>query len=479
MDYSQFLLLKEELSLIAVIVILFVADLFMSPDAHKNDGKPVLNTMLPIVLLAIHTLITIIPGPMADAFGGMYHNTPIQSIVKSILSVGTLIVFLMAHEWMRLPDTAVKQGEFYVLTLSTLLGMYFMISAGHFLMFFIGLETASIPMAALVAFDKYRHHSAEAGAKYILTALFSSGLMLYGISLIYGSVGTLYFADIPAHLDGNPLQVMAFVFFFAGMGFKISLVPFHLWTADVYEGAPSTVTAYLSVISKGSAAFVLMTVLIKVFAPMVTEWQTVLYWVIIASITLANLFALRQENLKRLMAFSSISQAGYIMLGVIAGTSQGMASLVYYVLVYMFANLAVFTVITIVAIRAHKFTLEEYNGLYSTNPKLAFLMTLALFSLAGIPPFAGFFSKFFIFAAAFHGGFHMLVFIALVNTVLSLYYYLKIVKAMYINKNDEPIAAFRSDNYTRASLVICTLGIVVLSVVSAVYEGIAGFSFGM
>ncbi|MCD8093289.1 MAG: NADH-quinone oxidoreductase subunit N [Bacteroides sp.] len=479
MDYSQFLLLKEELSLIAVIVTLFVADLFMSPDAHKNDGKPVLNTMLPIVLLAIHTLITIIPGPMADAFGGMYHNTPIQSIVKSILSVGTLIVFLMAHEWMRLPDTAVKQGEFYVLTLSTLLGMYFMISAGHFLMFFIGLETASIPMAALVAFDKYRHHSAEAGAKYILTALFSSGLMLYGISLIYGSVGTLYFADIPAHLDGNPLQVMAFVFFFAGMGFKISLVPFHLWTADVYEGAPSTVTAYLSVISKGSAAFVLMTVLIKVFAPMVTEWQTVLYWVIIASITLANLFALRQENLKRLMAFSSISQAGYIMLGVIAGTSQGMASLVYYVLVYMFANLAVFTVITIVAIRAHKFTLEEYNGLYSTNPKLAFLMTLALFSLAGIPPFAGFFSKFFIFAAAFHGGFHLLVFIALVNTVLSLYYYLKIVKAMYINKSDEPIAAFRSDNYTRASLVICTLGVVVLSVVSAVYEGIAGFSFGM
>ena len=479
MDYSQFLLLKEELSLIAVIVILFVADLFMSPDAHKNDGKPVLNTMLPIVLLAIHTLITIIPGPMADAFGGMYHNTPIQSIVKSILSVGTLIVFLMAHEWMRLPDTAVKQGEFYVLTLSTLLGMYFMISAGHFLMFFIGLETASIPMAALVAFDKYRHHSAEAGAKYILTALFSSGLMLYGISLIYGSVGTLYFADIPAHLDGNPLQVMAFVFFFAGMGFKISLVPFHLWTADVYEGAPSTVTAYLSVISKGSAAFVLMTVLIKVFAPMVTEWQTVLYWVIIASITLANIFALRQENLKRLMAFSSISQAGYIMLGVIAGTSQGMASLVYYVLVYMFANLAVFTVITIVAIRAHKFTLEEYNGLYSTNPKLAFLMTLALFSLAGIPPFAGFFSKFFIFAAAFHGGFHLLVFIALVNTVLSLYYYLKIVKAMYINKSDEPIAAFRSDNYTRASLVICTLGIVVLSVVSAIYEGIAGFSFGM
>lgn len=479
MDYSQFLLLKEELSLILVIVILFVADLFMSPDAHKNDGKPVLNTMLPVVLLTIHTLITIVPGPVADAFGGMYHNQPIQSIVKSILSIGTLIVFLMAHEWMRRPDTAIKQGEFYILTLSTLLGMCFMISAGHFLMFFIGLETASIPMAALVAFDKYRHHSAEAGAKYILTALFSSGLLLYGLSLIYGTVGTLYFADIPARLTGDPLQIMAFVFFFSGMGFKISLVPFHLWTADVYEGAPSTVTAYLSVISKGSAAFVLMAILIKVFAPMVEQWQEVLYWVIIASITIANLFALRQQNLKRLMAFSSISQAGYIMLGVISGSAQGMTSLVYYVLIYMFANLAVFTVITIVALRAGKFTLEDYNGLYTTNPKLAFLMTLALFSLAGIPPFAGFFSKFFIFAAAFEGGFHLLVFIALINTIISLYYYLKIVKAMYINKSDEPIAAFRSDNYTRASLAICTLGIVVLSIASVVYQSIDKFSFGL
>ena len=479
MDYSQFLLLKEELSLILVIVILFVADLFMSPDAHKNDGKPVLNTMLPVVLLTIHTLITIVPGPVADAFGGMYHNQPIQSIVKSILSIGTLIVFLMAHEWMRRPDTAIKQGEFYILTLSTLLGMYFMIPAGHFLMFFIGLETASIPMAALVAFDKYRHHSAEAGAKYILTALFSSGLLLYGLSLIYGTVGTLYFADIPARLTGDPLQIMAFVFFFSGMGFKISLVPFHLWTADVYEGAPSTVTAYLSVISKGSAAFVLMAILIKVFAPMVEQWQEVLYWVIIASITIANLFALRQQNLKRLMAFSSISQAGYIMLGVISGSAQGMTSLVYYVLIYMFANLTVFTVITIVALRAGKFTLEDYNGLYTTNPKLAFLMTLALFSLAGIPPFAGFFSKFFIFAAAFEGGFHLLVFIALINTIISLYYYLKIVKAMYINKSDEPIAAFRSDNYTRASLAICTLGIVVLSIASVVYQSIDKFSFGL
>ena len=321
--------------------------------------------------------------------------------------------------------------------------------------------------------------SAEAGAKYILTAMFSSALLLFGLSLIYGSTGTLYFEDIPAALDGSALQVMAFVFFFSGMGFKISLVPFHLWTADVYEGSPSTVTAYLSVISKGSAAFVLMVVLVKVFAPMVTEWQTILYWIIILSITLANLFALRQQNLMRLMAFSSISQAGYIMLGVIAGTSTGMTSLIYYVLIYLFANLGVFTVINIVMQRTGKVTLTDYNGLYTTNPRLAFLMTLALFSLAGIPPFAGFFSKFFIFAAAFESGFHLLVFIALVNTVLSLYYYLRVVKSMYINKSDEPIAAFRSDNYTRVSLLVCTAGIIVLSIASVVYQHIDQFSFGL
>ncbi len=478
MDYSQFLHMREELSLIAVILIIFIADLFVSPDAHKKSGKPILNTAMPVTVLLIHTLLNLIPGEPVELFGGMYSYIPMHTIIKSILSFGTVIIFLMAREWLKREDAAVKQGEFYVLTLSTLLGMYFMISAGHFLMFFIGLEMASIPMAALVAFDKYRHHSAEAGAKYILTALFSSALLLYGLSMIYGTCGTLYFADMPARIDGSTLQIMAFVFFFAGMGFKISLVPFHLWTADVYEGSPSVVTAYLSVISKGSAAFVLLTVLIKVFAPMMADWQEVLYWVIIASITLANLFALRQKNIMRLMAFSSISQAGYIMLGVIGGTPEGMTSLVYYILVYMVANLSVFAVITIVGLRSGKYQIEDYNGFYKTNPKLSFLMTLALFSLAGIPPFAGFFSKFFIFMAAFQAGFHLLVFIALVNTVISLYYYLLIVKAMYINPSEEPVATFRSDSYTRIALAVCTLGIVGLGIASVVYQYIDKLSFG-
>lgn len=473
MDYSQFLYMKEELSLIVILLIVFLFDLFASEKARKYFQP------LACVLMGVQILINIIPGQPAEAFGGMYQYTPMMTIVKSILSIGTLIVFLQANEWLRRDDTKFKQGEFYILTLSTLLGMFFMISSGNFLLFFIGLELASVPMACLVAFDKYRHNSAEAGAKYILSALFSSGLMLYGISLIYGTAGTLYFNDVVDGITGSPIQIMAFVFFFSGMGFKISLVPFHLWTADVYQGAPTTVTSYLSVISKGSAVFVLMTILIKVFAPIVAQWQEMLFWIIIASITIANLFAIRQQNLKRFLAFSSISQAGYIMLAVISASAEGMSSLVYYVLVYMVANLAAFGVISVIEQKNGKVEMDDYNGLYKTNPKLSLIMTLALFSLAGIPPFAGFFSKFFVFMSAFGAGFHLLVFIALVNTVISLFYYLLVIKAMYIKPNDHPIATFKSDAYTKISLVLCVAGVLALGIISAVYDSINFFSFGM
>lgn len=473
MDYSNFLFLKEEISLIAVMVILLIYDLFGS--------KKSLNYFHPVacVLFLAHTLLNFFPVETSEAFGGMFINTPMGSIVKTILNVGTLIVLMQVNNWLNSESVIIRKGEFYFILFSTLLGMYFMISAGNFLMFFIGLETASIPMAVLSAYDKYKHESAEAGAKYILSAAFASGLSLYGISLLYGTAGTLYFADLPAHIDGSPLQIMAFIFFAVGLFFKISLVPFHLWTADVYQGAPTGVTAYFSVISKGAGAFVLMAILYKVFGNLIVEWQTICYALIILSITVANLFAIRQQNLKRFLAYSSISQAGYIMLGVISGNELGMTSLVYYILVYMVSNLAIFGVIGIIEHRTGKITINDYNGLYTTNPRLSFVMMLALFSLAGIPPFAGFFSKFFIFAAAAQEGFYVLVFIALLNTIISLYYYLLVVKAMFINKNDNPIETIRSDVYTRISLIACTVGVIAIGLISAIYDNLGTFSFGV
>ena len=456
--------MHQELSLVAVFLLMFLLDLFL-PESRRHWLRPAA-----CILLGVQLLANLCPDEVI-LFGGMYHSTPMASVMKSVLALGTLLVFMQTNRWLHRPDTKHKMGEFYLLTLSTLIGMYFMVSAGHFLLFFLGLELASVPMACLVAFDKYKGHSAEAGAKFILSALFSSGLMLYGVSMIYGTVGTLYFTDVPAGLDGSPLQILAMVFFFSGLAFKLSLVPFHLWTADTYQGAPTAVTAYLSVISKGAAAFAAMVILVKVFGPMAEQWTLMLSVVIVVTITIANLFAIRQSHLKRFMAFSSISQAGYIMLAVLAGTPQGMASLVYYMVVYIVANLAVFGVINTIEQHTHgRVEREDYNGLYQTNPKLTLVMTLALFSLAGIPPFAGFFSKFFIFAAAFNSGWHLVVFIALVNTIISLYYYLLIVKAMYITPNDSPIAAFRSGSAMRACLLICVAGIVLLGIASGVYQ---------
>lgn len=474
MNYSQFLNMIPEATLMAILIIVFIADFASS----RNSERKWFNPLVCILMLA-QVIINIFPQEPVSAFGGMYVTTSAVNVMKTILAAGTLIVLIQSRKWLSRQDTSFKEDEFYMLTVSTLLGMNMMMSAGHFLMFFLGLEMASVPMACLVALDKYRHNSAEAAAKFILTATFSSGIMLYGISFIYGGVGTLYFDDVAtvlAQKQNLTMNVMGMVFFMSGLGFKISLVPFHFWTADTYQGAPTTVTGYLSVISKGAAAFTLMAILMKVFAPLTPYWTYVMYVLVVLSITIANLFAIRQKELKRFMAFSSISQAGYIMLAVIGDNALGVAALSYYVLVYVVANLAVFTVISVVEENNNGVTkMDAYNGFYTTNPKLSLLMTFALFSLGGIPPFAGMFSKFFVFMAALEEGSvltHIVVFVALINTVISLYYYLLIVKAMYIKSAENPLPTFKSDCNTKLALAICTAGVLLCGVCSFFYDWI-------
>lgn len=492
MNYSQFLYMMPEVTLVVLLLVTFVVDFATSQKirtlAPTDKRRSWFNPMICLLMFA-HILINLFPIETHTVFGGMYIATPAIGVIKTILAFGTLIVFIQSKEWLTRPDTAFKEGEFYLLVIATLLGMNMMVSANHFLLFFLGLEMASVPMACLVAFDKYRHDSAEAGAKFILTATFSSGVMLYGISFIYGAVGTLYFEDIATQLTATPFTILGMVFFFSGLGFKISLVPFHFWTADSYQGAPTTVTGYLSVVSKGAAAFALCTILMKVFAPMVLYWQYLLYIVIVLSITVANLFAIRQTNLKRFMAFSSISQAGYIVLAIVGNSALSVTALSFYVLIYVVANMAVFTIIS--AVEEHNngtVMMDSYNGFYQTNPKLAFLMTLALFSLGGIPPFAGMFSKFFIFMAAVQDAdlstsvgawAYIVLFIALINTVISLYYYLLIVKAMYIKKSDNPLPTFKSHTNTKLALAVCTAGVVLFGVCYMVFDWIHAASVAL
>ena len=473
MTVNDFLLMRHELMLVAIALILLITDLMVKP-AHKSAIVP-----FAIALFAVQTIVGFLPADEGVLFGGMFKTTPLISLMKNVLNIGVLIILLQSWPWVNKPENREKMSEYFILLFSTLIGMYFMISSGDFLMFYLGLETATIPIAALAAYTHHQTKSAEAGVKLILSSALSSGILLFGLSLIYGSTGSIYFDQVAAVYSNAPMQVLAFLFFISGMAFKISLVPFHLWTADVYEGAPVNVTSYLSVVSKGAASFILVLVLYKVFFQLFDIWQNVLYVISVLTMFVGNLFALRQQNMKRFLAFSSIAQAGFILLGMMAGSQMGMTSVIYFILVYIFSNLSAFGVVAAIEASTGKILMSDYNGLYRTNPKLSLLMMLAMFSLAGIPPVAGFFGKFFLFTSAASAGLYWLVFIAVLNATISLYYYLMVVKAMFINKTDTPIAPFRSDSMTRLGLILSGLGIFVVGFWSQVYEFINSLSVGL
>jgi NADH-quinone oxidoreductase subunit N len=467
------MIMRHELLLTIVALIVLMVDLGIKPE------KKTLVIPITLVLFGAVTVIGFLPASEGTLFGGMYRTNSLTILMKNILNIGLFIVMLQSSTWLKLDENRQKLSEFFVLLMATLIGMNFMISSGDFLMFYLGLELATIPIAALAAFVHSQNKSAEAGIKLILISALSSGILLFGLSMIYGTTGSIYFDQVRANFHGEPLQVLGFIFFFTGMGFKISLVPFHLWTADVYEGAPVNVTSYLSVVSKGAAVFIFILILYTVFSSLVTLWKDVIYFIAILTMTVGNLFALRQKNLKRFLAFSSIAQAGFILLGILPGSQLGMTSVVYFILVYIFTNLGAFGVIAAISARTGKETMDDYDGLYHTNPKLSLLMTLALFSLAGIPPVAGFFGKFFLFTSAASAGYYWLVFIAVLNATISLYYYLLVVKAMFINKNDQPIAYFKSDLNTRLGLLLCLAGMVIIGFYSLIYELINNNTFGI
>jgi len=473
MSISTFLIMRHELLLITAALLVLIAEIFWNPDKKSSIS------LFSIILMVVITIIGFLPSPAGSLFGGMYISSGSRLLMKNILNIGVLLVFIQSVTWLKKEENSEKISEYFLLLISTLVGMNFMISAGHFLIFYIGIELATIPIAALAAFDRYKNKSAEAGIKLILSSALSSGVLLYGLSMIYGTTGSLYFSEVAALFHNSSLQILGFIFFFAGMAFKISIVPFHLWTADVYEGSPVNITSYLSVISKGAAIFILMIILFTVFPVILATWQKTVFVTSVLTMTIGNLFAIRQKNLKRFLAFSSISQAGYILLGLIGGNQLGMASVIYYILVYIFSNLGAFGVVIAISNSTGKENIDDYNGLYHTNPKLSLIMTLALFSLAGIPPVAGFFGKFFLFTAAAQKGFYLLVLIAVLNTIISLFYYLLVVKAMFINKSETPINTFKSDFPTRFALGICVAGIVVTGFASIIFEMIRNLSFGV
>jgi len=437
-------------------------------------GKGIKNESL-LSLVQVLLLVNFIAGfffnKSGNLFGDMFHTSSLIAFQKNILNLGVYLISLLCADWLKKTP---HLPEFFMLMLSALLGMFFMISSGNLLMFYLSLELATIPLAAMANFDLDKKRSSEGAMKMILSSAFSSGILLFGISLLYGATGTISFSELPQQLDGSAFQILAFVFLFAAFAFKLSIVPFHLWTADVYEGSPIAATSFLSVISKGSIAFVFISFLYNVFQPMHEVWYTMLVILAIATMVIGNLFALRQQNIKRFLAFSSIAQVGFILVGIssydTADNAAGITSVIYFILIYTFSNLAAFGVASVIAEKTGKENIDDYKGLYRTNPFLSWILTLALFSLAGIPPTAGFFGKLFLLTAGASKGSYWFITIAALNMVISLYYYLRVVRAMFMDKNEQPVEKINTNPVTKFALILCAGAIVLVGLLSWIYD---------
>lgn len=465
MNLDTILLMRHELVLTLVILILLIVDIFISDKNKKSVSY------IAIGLFAVHTLIGFIPIEKGSLFGGMFVTNDLVFGFKNILNIGVLLILLFAVSWLNKKSLKNnKIGEFFILIFSSLLGMFFLISSRNFLMLYIALELSTLPVAALAAYDVYNRKSSEAGIKLILSAALSSGIFLFGISLLYATGGSLYFNDLASHIGVSYLSIAGLVMFFSGLAFKISLVPFHFWTADVYEGAPTPVSNYLSVISKASAVFILMTTLFVTLKELKDIWVPMLYGISILTMFIGNFFALRQQNLKRFLAFSSVAQAGFIMMGMVSADSLAISTVIYFMAIYIFSNIGAFGVVQIIELVSGKQNIDDYNGLYRTNPMVSLALMIALFSLAGIPPIAGFFGKFFLYTAAASKGYYVLVFIAVVNVTISLYYYLLVIRAAFLRTSENPIPYFKSDVLTRIGLIITMIALFVLGVYSPFFD---------
>jgi len=456
-----FIMMRSEMILTGLILLLLIIKI-----SDKMNSSSV--WMLMQWLLLINFLSGFFAMPEGNLFGGMYVTNGLIGIQKNILNGGLYLISLLFSGWFR---QSRHLTEFFILMLSSVLGMFLMISSNHLLLFYVALELATLPVAALANFDTEKSRSSEAAMKLIYNSAFSSGILLFGISLIYGLTGTLRFDELAVAIHFPlPLTIISFVFLFTSFAFKLSVVPFHFWTADVYEGAPTPVTAFLSVLSKGAAAFVFITVLYKIFVNLNDIGYYLIVILAMATMLVGNLFALRQQNMKRFLAFSSVAQVGFILAGISAYSSEGSASVLYFIIIYIFSNLAAFGVVDVLAVSTGSENIDDYKGLYRKNPMLSWVLAIALFSLAGIPPTAGFFGKFFLLSAAATRGNYIFLAFAALNMMISLYYYLRVVRSLFFDKAENAPEKIQLHPSVQLGLLLCTLGILLTGFLGWVYD---------
>lgn len=411
-----------------------------------------------IKLSATVILVALLPvivwkGGTTTTFGGMFVLDGFAIFMKTIILLSAFAALLMSSRY--LADKQIGAFEFPILMLTATLGMLMMVSASSLLSLYVGLELQSLSLYVLAAFNRNRERSTEAGLKYFVLGAVSSGILLYGISLVYGFTGTINFdalATVLASEGDNIGVIIGMVFVLAGLAFKVSAVPFHMWTPDVYEGSPTPVTAFFAAAPKIAAMALLIRVTITTFPSLTGDWQMILTFLAIASMVLGAFAALVQTNIKRLMAYSSIGHIGFALVGLAAGTQQGVESVLIYMAIY--ATMTVGTFACILSMKkegSYTEEIEDLAGLSKTNPKMAMALAIFMFSLAGIPLLAGFFGKWFVFMAAIDAGLYTLAVIGVLASVVGAYYYLRIVKLMYF---DEPVPEFSTDTGVSKKYII-------------------------
>ena len=419
-------------------------------------------------------------GSLGTAFNGMFISDGYSMFFKIIFVLNVILTVLISVKYIDVEK--VNYGEYYGLILFSTLGMMIMASAGDLIVLYLGLELMALSTYILAGFIRHDVRSNEAAIKYFLLGAFASAFLLYGTSLIYGLTGTTNLKAIAQYisqhgLNGNPALTLAMVFLTIAFSFKIAAVPFHMWTPDAYEGAPTSITAFMSVGPKAAGFAVMGRVLLDALYPIKPQWTPVLIPIAILTMGVGNIVAISQTNIKRMLAYSSIAHAGYALLGVIAGTADGLASVMNYLMIYAFMNIGAFAVIIMLRTEGFKGDkITDYEGLSKTHPVIAAFMLVFMFSLTGIPPTAGFMGKFYLFMSAVNAGYTWVVIIAVIFSAISAYFYLRIVMFMYMKEPKETVAITTSPSMGLA-LAITLAGVIVIGVLPASVVHLARIAF--
>ncbi|MEG3638135.1 NADH-quinone oxidoreductase subunit NuoN [Magnetococcus sp. PR-3] len=431
-DINLALMLPEILISLVAMGLLLASAWWEGTDGVRRIRRIAAGSLLLAMLL---TLLSV-GAEDTSTFDGMFVNDRLTAFMKVMLYIATL--FPMVISWEYLEKSKVGNGEYYVLSLFAALGGMLMISSGSFMMLYLGIELMSLSIYVLAAFKRDRIQSNEAGLKYFLLGSMASGILLYGISLIYGVTGSVDFAAITAYLhdaqQAGPALTMGLILVIAGLSFKIAAAPFHMWAPDVYEGAPTSVTAFMAAMPKIAAFAVLFRVLADTFGSMHNIWGPILVLLAILSMAVGSLAALGQSNIKRLLAYSSIGHVGYALIGLAVGNEMGYKSVLVYLTIYIFMNVGAFALILALNKEGFGDEIDDYKGLSAKRPGLALLMGIFMFSMAGIPPLAGFMAKLQIFMAAVDAHMYTVAILGVLFSAVSAYYYLRIIKTMYFDE---------------------------------------------